>query len=211
MSDSRQNIINATERLLQTKGLARLTTREIAREAKVTEGLLYHHFRDKAELIYEVVETRVSDSRNLLQNLPLQVGTRTLPEILEDVLHAVYLVHYDIVLLICSIFTDQQLRLRMREIMEEKNIGPRRTIEILSVFLAAEQRMGRLSDAVDPWAAARCLWLIIIQFAMEDRLMGRKPDDAHVREEIRSYLQTMMKGLAPDSSSADKTGAKKSK
>jgi len=37
MIDNRQNIINATARLLQTQGLARLTTREIARKAKVAE------------------------------------------------------------------------------------------------------------------------------------------------------------------------------
>jgi hypothetical protein len=30
-----------------------LTTRDIAREAKVTEGLIYHHFKDKVELVTE--------------------------------------------------------------------------------------------------------------------------------------------------------------
>ena len=62
MNENRQNIICATERLLQTHGLARLTTREIAREAGVTEGLIYHHFKDKAELILEVVEQRLHDT-----------------------------------------------------------------------------------------------------------------------------------------------------
>jgi len=63
-----------TERLLQTHGLARLTMREIAREAKVAEGLIYHHFKDKAELILEVVEQRLHDTKNVLQTLPLRVG-----------------------------------------------------------------------------------------------------------------------------------------
>ncbi|HOF78065.1 MAG TPA: TetR/AcrR family transcriptional regulator [Smithellaceae bacterium] len=74
MRSSRQNIIEATQRILQTRGLTRATTREIAREAKITEGLIYHHFKDKAELIYEVVETLVSETKDLLQNLPLRVG-----------------------------------------------------------------------------------------------------------------------------------------
>ena len=67
MSENRQNIIDATQRLLQTHGLARLTTRAIAREAKVAEGLIYHHFKDKAELIYETSQTMMSETKNILQ------------------------------------------------------------------------------------------------------------------------------------------------
>ena len=94
--DNRQNIIDATDRLLQTHGLARLTTREIAREAKVAEGLIYHHFKDKAELIFEVVETRVRESKDIMQNLPLEVGKSTLIKNLEDVLLSIYHAHYEI-------------------------------------------------------------------------------------------------------------------
>jgi len=61
---------------LQTHGLARLTTRDIAREAKVAEGLIYHHFKDKAELIFEIIETRVRETKNYMQNLPLEVGKK---------------------------------------------------------------------------------------------------------------------------------------
>jgi AcrR family transcriptional regulator len=94
MNENRQNIIYATERLLQTHGLARLTTREIAREAGVAEGLIYHHFKDKVELIHEVVEQRIHDSKNVLQSLPLKVGLYTLSENLEAVLSAIYHSHY---------------------------------------------------------------------------------------------------------------------
>ena len=125
MNDNRQNIIDATERLLQTHGLARLTTREIAREAKVAEGLIYHHFKDKAELIFEVVETRVRETKNIMQNLPLEVGKSTLLKILEGVLLSVYHAHYEITPIINSIFADQKLRDRLQEIVKERNMGPR--------------------------------------------------------------------------------------
>ena len=209
MIDNRQNIINSTERLLQTHGLARLTTREIAREAKVAEGLIYHHFKDKAELIYEVVETRVREAKNIMQNLPLQVGTRTLSENLEEVLHVVYQSHYEIVPIICSMFADHQLRVRMQEIMKERNIGPQRAIEGLAVYLAAEQRLGRLSDAVDHQVIAKCLWMISRQSAMLDQLIGRKPNAARVRQEIHDYVQTLMTGLEPHPKTGEKNELKK--
>ncbi len=209
MIDNRQNIINSTERLLQTQGLARLTTREIARKAKVAEGLIYHHFKDKAELIYEVVETRVRKAKDIMQNLPLQVGTRTLSENLEEVLHVVYQSHYEIVPIICSMFADHQLRVRMQEIMRERNIGPQCAIEGLALYLAAEQRLGRLSDAVAPQVSAKCLWMISRQAAMLDQLMGRKPNVAHVRQEIRDYVQTLMTGLEPHPKTEEKNELKK--
>ena len=139
--------------------------------------MIYHHFKDKAELIYEVVETRVREAKNIMQNLPLQVGTCTLSENLEEVLHVVYQSHYEIVPIICSMFADHQLRVRMQEIMKERNIGLQRAIEGLAVYLAAEQRLGRLSDAVDPQVIAKCLWMISRQSAMLDQLMACKPND----------------------------------
>jgi AcrR family transcriptional regulator len=38
---TRQYILEATERILQTKGLARLTNKEIAQEVGCAEGTLY--------------------------------------------------------------------------------------------------------------------------------------------------------------------------
>jgi AcrR family transcriptional regulator len=211
MIDNRQNIINATVGLLQTKGLARLTTREIARKAKVAEGLIYHHFKDKAELIHEVVEQRMHDVKNVLQSLPLQVGLRKLSDNLEEVLSVVYRSHYEIVPIVCSVFADHQLRARMREIMKEREVGPQHAIDGLAVYLAAEQRLGRMAETVIPQAAAKCLWRISIQTAMDDQLMEQKPDANRIRQEIRQYVQTIMTGLEPRLPARQKKTLKKSK
>jgi AcrR family transcriptional regulator len=205
MTDNKQNIINATVRLLQTNGLARLTTRKIALEAKVAEGLIYHHFKDKAELIHEVVETRVRETKNIMQNLPLQVGRRTLLENLEDVLYSVYLSHCEISPIMCSVFADQRLRKRMQEILKEREMGPQYAIEGLNVYLAAEQQLGRIRDAVDTKIVAKCLWMISIQSAMIDKLLGYDHDEKFVRREIRNYLQTLMSGFEPRLPSKQKT------
>lgn len=210
MIDNRQNIINATDRLLQTRGLARLTTREIARKAKVAEGLIYHHFKDKAELIFEVVETRVRETKNLMLNLPLELGKSTLLKNLEDVLLSVYYAQYEITPIICSMFADQKLHGRLKEIVKERNVGPQYAIEGLDVYLAAEQRLGRLSDAVDTNTLATCLWMISTQSAMHDRLLGNQPDQTHISRTIHNNLQTLMIGFEPRPKTLKKTGLKKS-
>ena len=197
MNENRQNIIYATERLLQTHGLARLTMREIARKAKVTEGLIYHHFKDKAELIFEVILIRVRETKDVMQNLPLEVGKRTLLKNLENVLLSVYRAHYEITPIICTTFADQKLHVRIQEIVKERNMGPQYAIEGLDVYLAAEQRLGRLSDDVNTKVLAKCLWMISTQSAMLDRLTGIEPDETRVSSEIRDYVQTLMTGFEP--------------
>jgi AcrR family transcriptional regulator len=211
MIDNRQNIIDATERLLKTHGIARLTTRAIAREAKVAEGLIYHHFKDKAELIFEVVQTRVREAKNIMMNLPLEIGKSTLIKNLEGVLLSVYQAHYEISPIINTIFADQKLRDRLQEIVKERNLGPQYAIEGLDVYLAAEQRMGRLSDTVDTKVLAKCLWMISIQSAMLDRWMGNENDMKRVRQEIREYIKMFMTGIEPQQEIKEKEEAKKNK
>ncbi len=211
MNDNRQNIICATERLLQSHGLARLTTREIAREAGVADGLIYHHFKDKAELIHEVVATRMREAENILQSLPLQVGLRTLSKNLADVLRVIYQSHYETAPVACSIFADHRLRARMQEIINERDVGPQRAIEGLTIYLAAEQRMGRVGQSVIPQNAAKCLWMISVQMAMYDHFMGHELDAARIRREINQIVQTMIAGLEPRMTARRKTTLKKSR
>jgi len=124
MISNRQNIINATDRLLQTHGLARLTTRAIAREAKVAEGLIYHHFKDKAELIFESILIRVGETKDVMQNLPLEVGKHTLLKNLEDVLLSVYHAHYEITPIINSIFAESKVTHPYSGNRERTEYGP---------------------------------------------------------------------------------------
>ncbi|MDX2270741.1 MAG: TetR/AcrR family transcriptional regulator [Cyanobacteriota bacterium] len=48
-------LIEAAGQLVQESGIESLTLREVARRAGVSSGAPYHHFKDKAELIQELV------------------------------------------------------------------------------------------------------------------------------------------------------------
>jgi TetR/AcrR family transcriptional regulator, acrAB operon repressor len=47
---TREAVLDAARRVFERKGFASSTLNDIAREAKVTRGAVYHHFKDKAEL-----------------------------------------------------------------------------------------------------------------------------------------------------------------
>ncbi|HEX5737928.1 MAG TPA: TetR/AcrR family transcriptional regulator, partial [Hydrogenophaga sp.] len=54
-SDLRQRILDASERLLETEGLAALSMREVARRSGVTHQAPYHHFTDRETILAELV------------------------------------------------------------------------------------------------------------------------------------------------------------
>ena len=76
-ASGRQALIEAAIRVVGEGGLRRLTYREVAREAGVTQGLVSHHFGSWAELVRAALEHA---SRSSLERSPLEPP----PQRLED-------------------------------------------------------------------------------------------------------------------------------
>jgi len=68
VEDRREQILDAAMHVFAQKGFARATNKDIAREAGITPGLIYHYFESKEALLMAIVENRS----------PLKV-VRTLP------------------------------------------------------------------------------------------------------------------------------------
>src|SRR5215470_10990723 len=60
----REHLIDAAEKLLVSKQVGTITTREIARAAGVSDGVLYNHFADKHELILAALMRRYAQALN---------------------------------------------------------------------------------------------------------------------------------------------------
>jgi AcrR family transcriptional regulator len=58
---TRAELLRVARELFAERGYAAVGTEEIVREARVTRGALYHHFRDKRELFRQVHETLESE------------------------------------------------------------------------------------------------------------------------------------------------------
>ena len=56
------------------KGYRGTTTAEIAQEAGLTKGALYHHFRAKEEILFELVQHKHQQLIDALSSLPRQQG-----------------------------------------------------------------------------------------------------------------------------------------
>lgn len=197
MNETKQRLIRVTEKLLQSNGVAKVTTRLIAHEAGVAEGLIYHYFKDKAELIHEVIEQHINDVRDAVEKLPASIGLNTVEENLEKVMMITYKVQYSIAPLASSAFADSSIRERIREIIRLKDIGPKNEIEGIAVYLSAEQRLGRIRRDINPDMAAKILIAYSLRSGMNDWFLGMDPDRYDARKELKEVIQTLMKGLEP--------------
>ena len=69
VEDRREQIIDAAVRVFAQKGFTRATNKDIAHEAGITPGLIYHYFESKEAVLKAIIEGRS----------PLQV-MRSMPE-----------------------------------------------------------------------------------------------------------------------------------
>jgi AcrR family transcriptional regulator len=154
-SGGREAILTATLELLREKGIARLTTREVAARAGVSEASVFYHYSDRAGLLQAVFAAgleplRALNARGIHGDDRLVVLTQ-LGAAVERFLEQVYPV-------LIAAQSDEELRASLAAYMAENDLGPHRGVESLGAYLAAEQEAGRVRADVD--AAAVALMLI---------------------------------------------------
>ncbi|MGE5197047.1 MAG: TetR/AcrR family transcriptional regulator, partial [Deltaproteobacteria bacterium] len=81
MIDMRQRIIEAAMTIAAQSGFTQATTKEIAKEADCSEGIIYHYFTSKHELFLAVIK---ENAEEFLRQLQVQVDEgRTAEDKLE--------------------------------------------------------------------------------------------------------------------------------
>jgi AcrR family transcriptional regulator len=72
MTSTGERILTAATRVFAKEGFAGATTREIAREAKVNEVTLFRHFKNKEELLRQVVAQCATRFEHVFAEAPLE-------------------------------------------------------------------------------------------------------------------------------------------
>jgi AcrR family transcriptional regulator len=148
-------MLDAAAYVMRTRGLARATTKEIAKEAGFSEAALYKHFRDKTDLFLAVLRERTpSTLGDLLSQLDQRVGQGTVRQTLEDVARAAITFYRHGFPMMASVFSEPLLLDAHSRELRERGAGPAHVGEVLAGYLSAEQDLGRIRSGVDAQAAA---------------------------------------------------------
>ncbi|PCG86870.1 TetR family transcriptional regulator [Streptomyces sp. WZ.A104] len=152
---ARARIVDAAHDLMLSIGLARTTTKEIARAADCSEAALYKYFSSKEELFVTVLAERLPKLGNLLSGLA--AGEGGIEDHLTDIARQAALFYEQTFPMAASLYAEPQLKHRHEQGMRDLGTGPHRPIQQLDAYLRAEQDAGRIRADADTYAAASLL------------------------------------------------------
>ena len=196
--ETRARIVEAAEAVMRAQGLARATTKEIARAAGFAEGTLYKHFASKEALFLAVLVERLPAFPALTEELPRRVGVEPVVHVLRELVSAGVAFFDATFPIVASIFAEPDLLARLREEVRKRGRGPQRGIQSVAAYLAAEQRLGRVRPEVDPTAAATLLVGACLQRAYLRSFAGDEIDPEEDERFAAEVARTLMRGLSAE-------------
>ncbi|MGW7517213.1 TetR/AcrR family transcriptional regulator [Streptomyces sp. NPDC054796] len=197
---TRARILDAAEQLMRTIGLARATTKEIAREADCSEAALYKHFPSKEDLFVHVLRERLPRLNPLLDELNAapRAQDRSVEENLTETARQAALFYERSVPIAASLYAEPRLKERHYEAMRELGAGPHVPLEALAAYLRSEREAGRIRADADPEAAARLLLGACAQRAFLRDFDPGDPSPEALEAFASGTVRALLAGIAPE-------------
>jgi AcrR family transcriptional regulator len=198
----REHLIATAERLIARRGTAGLTVREIAREARVADGVLYNHFADKEELLALAVHAHVRAVEAALGAPPGPAGSGTVEANLTAYIDRSLALHAAILPAFAGLVGQPGVMARLNT-LPNPTAGGRGLREDLAEHLRAEQRLGRLASDADVDAAATMLIGACHELILPHLFSGSARVEVQVPPRFATDLvATVLNGIGSPSSSS---------
>jgi AcrR family transcriptional regulator len=194
VEDRREQILEAAMRVFAQKGFVRATNKDIAHEAGITSGLIYHYFENKEALLRAIIETRS----------PLQVIRSIPPQMLALPPDAFlrHLMQQMLSILESERFV-QAIRVFLPEVIHNPEMSPmgitflHEAIEFLSSYLAGRMARGELRQA-DASLVAQTLAASVMGFVLRRQILRDTQVLQYSHEQIvEAVITTSLQGLLP--------------
>ncbi len=201
-SSTRTQIVTATRKLIEDRGIAHITTKQIAKAAGCAEGTIFRHFERKEDLLLAAVLVHFPTLKESLMSIPGGSSRERLRRL------ALSLIRFfeQITPASVAVLSDAELTRRHREIVSERNGGPQRLYMAVARFIEAEQARGALHADLSPVYIASTL-LGPCFFRVFNRLsLGKDAPEMTDEEFVAGIVETLWEGVHPaDSASASRT------
>ena len=196
-----QQILEATQRLIETGGLLRFATTAMARE--VDGATIFREYKRKEDLCLTLVlENSPKFKAAILQKRP---GRNSVTKNLETIALAAIRFSEKLIPLGVTLCADAPLLERHRQALRDGRKGPKEVLDLLGGYIDAEQRLGRINERVDPLSAAALLFGPCFHWAFVRHGMGRNVLPMKDKEFVAELVATLMQGLSPPERAQDPT------
>jgi len=190
----RDHLVASTDQLLDSRGAGSLTTREIARHAGVSDGVLYNHFADKADLVLAAMVRRYGRLVERLEAAAPRAGEGTVLGNVQSYGRALSRVEAEVLLHGAALLADPPLLQRFWTDIHRSPFGIDRLRRPLRDYLRAEQEHGRVSPAVDVDAAVTVVFGASAMVALTRRL-NPSVDHAQLDRHLDASLAAAVGGF----------------
>jgi AcrR family transcriptional regulator len=154
----RRHLISVTKRLLELHGLAGLTTRQIAREAAVSDGVLYNHFQGKDGLVLAALTDSFGELMGEFREAVPVPGEGEVRDNLVRLAEASTSYLGRVFPMAVGLAGQPELLSQAMAALHSGTTGPQDVIALVADYLRAEQALGRLDRDADADAGALLLF-----------------------------------------------------
>jgi AcrR family transcriptional regulator len=194
VEDRREQIIDAAMRAFSQKGYTRATNKDIAREAGITPGLIYHYFESKEALLKAIIEGR--SPLKLVSTLPPQVLKMPSEDFLRFLLPQVL-----------NIVEEEGFVQLLRVIFPELVYNPQiaqivtgllhQILGFLTTFFEYRMQVGELRQT-DPALAAQVFVGSVFAFVLRRQIIRDPLALGYTQEQmVDAVIETFLRGLEP--------------
>jgi AcrR family transcriptional regulator len=195
---TRDRMLDAAAHVMRTRGLARTTTKEIAKAAGYSEAALYKHFRDKTDLFLAVLVERAPNTLgSAFAGLDQKIGQGSVQETLEQIARGALAFYRLGFPMAASLFAEPDLLAAHRAALRDRGAGPQYIGIAVAAYLTAERNLGRIRSDADPDAAAALLLGACLQHAFLSSFAGESADQDAIDQIATALVRTLMSGLNP--------------
>jgi AcrR family transcriptional regulator len=189
----RAHLIDVTEGLLGSTPIAAITTRDIARAAEVSDGVLYNYFDDKTALILAALVQRYRRlARRFFETLP-EPGSKTVQENLERFAGGLLELLGEAMPTVAGLLTEPALLHRLFDEIHRDELSPQYMEARIGEYLRAEQGLGRL-PAGDVTPIGMLLMGTVLVLALS-ATFAPEPNRVLVAGQLRPMIATVLRGL----------------
>ena len=140
----REHLIDTAEKLLAERQVSTITTRDIARSAGVSDGVLYNYFADKHELVVAALVRRYAGSVARFDTDLPEPGTGTVEDNLITFAQAAVDLVAETLPTAAGLMSEPVLLHRFIDEIHRQPFGPHRMRQPIADYLTGEQQLGRL-------------------------------------------------------------------
>ncbi len=149
-------VVSATE-IIEQEGLSRLTTKEVARRAGVSEATVFYHFGDKVGLLRAVILAGLAPLERFDPSHLADDSAEPLSETIAEIARSFEAFFDQTLPLVEAIQGDAEVRDAFAEGLVARDLGPHRGVRFFAALIDAMRRSGRIAEDFDVDAVATML------------------------------------------------------